>query len=259
MSFTLTIWDNLSLLGCLELKKFSKSPNPTEKDPSDMAFICMGRRGSLWLTMPQVSLVIKLHQENHKNLALCFSPQVGTQRKAYDQKHRLLCSLKFELSKKGVDPMTPWGLSPSCFPKLLRRAGSQCSTLQVKPEAVTWVRSCILHAKKQEGDNLKWVGLLNYRSIIILNPIINFIKLHRTMKIYWRLEAFMSLFCQVVKWKPQCIGRQPEKKCQWERDSFFHDFAPKYYQHSQGWTALLPPFPRDNNYHTPSPLCQALS
>ena len=54
-----------------------------------------------------VSLVIKLHQENHKNLALCFSPQVGTPRKAYDQKHRLQCSLKFELSKKGVDPITP--------------------------------------------------------------------------------------------------------------------------------------------------------
>ena len=67
------------------------------------------------------------------------------------------------------------------------------------------------------------------------------------MKIYWRVEAFMSLFCQVVKRKPQSIGRQPEKKCQWERDSFFLSFAPKYYQHRQGWTTLLPPFPSDSN------------
>ena len=72
-----------------------------------MAFVCMAKEERIPVAYNAVSLVLKLHQENHKNLALRFSPQVGTPRKAYDQKYRLLSSLEFELAKKGVDPIIP--------------------------------------------------------------------------------------------------------------------------------------------------------
>ena len=39
-----------------------------------MAFVCMAKEERIPVAYNAVSLVLKLHQENHKNLALRFSP-----------------------------------------------------------------------------------------------------------------------------------------------------------------------------------------